>query len=66
MIANGEVDPVRIVPQIQAWEDRWGFNPRSLAQLHMWIEGDEPPAPRKPARDVVDIRDRMKGIGAGA
>lgn len=66
MLAGGEVDPVRVMPQIQAWEDRWGFNPRSLAQLHMWIEGDLPVTEAKPVRDVTDIRDRMKGIGAGA
>lgn len=64
---GGETDPARILPQIQAWEDRWGFNPRSLAQLHMWIEGDAPPEPKnsKPAKDVVDIRDRMREIAAG-
>lgn len=66
MLAEGDGDRLKVMAQIQTWEDRWGFNPRALAQLHMWIEGDgPPPADKKPTRDVVDIRDRMREIVTG-
>ena len=50
---------VRLAAQVQAWEDRWGFNPRALAQMHMAIEGDEDKTPA-PMSGVTDIRDRLK------
>lgn len=67
MLISGDGDPLKVMAQIQAWEDRWGFNPRALAQLHMWIESDgaAPPAAAKSTSDVVDIRDRMREIVTG-
>lgn len=68
MLVQGDGDPLKVMAQIQAWEDRWGFNPRALAQLHMWIDGEGPAEPKgpKPGSDVVDIRDRMREIVTGA
>lgn len=58
---GGENKPTVVASLIQAWDDRWGFNPRSLAQLHMWIEGSTPkPAEAPKTATVADIRERLK------
>lgn len=61
MWLTGGEDQLKVIAAVQAWEDRWGFNPRALAQMHVRIEDEEVPAEKaKTAKDVIDIRDRLR------
>lgn len=57
---------MKVLGQIVVWEDRWGFNPKARAALHMWIEqeGGERAADREVSATVTDVRDRLRAVSS--
>lgn len=62
LVSDGDGPDYKLMALIQQWEDRWAFNPKGLATLHMWIDDGEPEAkPQKPPPSgVTDIRSRLR------